>query len=117
MLEAARVCRLVTTDRAVLEVSRRIELGLKRPELLAVLDSLLEQIAIVPLSTLAAYLPRAQSVLRDSVPSRNGSTADAHILALVWAVDADVWSHDRDFAGTGVGSWSTLNLVRTIGEG
>jgi predicted nucleic acid-binding protein len=114
IIEAARVCRLVTTDRAVLEVSRRIELGLKRPELLSILDALLDHINVVPLSMIAQDLPRAEDALRDSVPSRNGSIRDAHILALVWAVDGDVWTHDRDFAGTGAASWSTANLVRAI---
>jgi hypothetical protein len=27
-----------------------------------------------------------------------------------WLAEADIWSHDRDFAGTGWPSWSTANL-------
>jgi hypothetical protein len=114
LLEAARACRLVTTDRAVVEVSRRVELGLQRPELLPVLQGILAEMTVAPLSTLIEDLPRAEAVLRDSVPSRNGSISDAHILSLCWAVDGDVWSHDRDFAGAGVASWSTSNLVRAL---
>lgn len=114
MMEAVRACRLVTTDRAVMEVSRRIELGLKRPELLPLLDAILGEMAVVPLSTLGDNIGRAEAVLRDSVPSRNGSMRDAHILALSWAVDGDIWTHDRDFAGTGVASWSTPNLMRAL---
>lgn len=114
MTEALRACRLVTTDRAVLEVSRRVELGLKRPELLPLLDAILAEMAVVPLSTLGDDVGRAELVLRDSVPSRNGSIRDAHILALSWAVDGDIWTHDRDFAGAGVASWSTPNLMRAL---
>lgn len=114
MIEALKTARLVTTDRAVVEVSRRLELGLKRPELLSILDGVLEHLTVVQVSTLAADLGRAEAVLRDSVPSRNGSISDAHMLALSWAVDADIWTHDRDFAGAGVATWSTINLIRAL---
>ena len=114
MAEAVRACRLVTTDRAVLEVSRRVELGLKRPELLPLLESILDEMAVVPVATLGEDLKRAEVVLRDAVPSRTGSHTDAHILALGCAVDGDIWTHDRDFAGTGVASWSTANLMRAL---
>ena len=55
-------------------------------------------------------LEEAGEVLRLAVPSRNGSMGDAHILALAWSFDADIWSHDRAFAGTGWPSWSNANL-------
>jgi uncharacterized protein len=37
------------------------------------------------------------------------------LLALAWSVDANLWTNDRDFAGTGVASWSTPNLLRALG--
>jgi predicted nucleic acid-binding protein len=114
LLEAHRARTLVTTDRAIREVSRRIELGLKRPELLDALKRVADQLIVVSVSTLGDDIPRAEAALRDSVPSRNGSTSDAHILALAWAIDADVWTHDRDFAGTGVPTWPTVNLLRAL---
>jgi hypothetical protein len=40
MLAAARAALLVTTDRVVYEARRRIELGLKRSDLMAGLDAL-----------------------------------------------------------------------------
>ncbi|MET0546147.1 MAG: hypothetical protein ABWZ40_07540 [Caulobacterales bacterium] len=40
---------------------------------------------------------------------------DAHIIALAWTADADVWSTDRDFAGTG-SCWSAPNLMRALAE-
>lgn len=57
----------------------------------------------------------AARVLTKAVASRNGSTADAHLLACAWTFDADLWSHDRDFAGTGWASWSNANLNASIG--
>jgi predicted nucleic acid-binding protein len=36
------------------------------------------------------------------------------LLALAWSLDADIWTTDRDFAGTGVASWSTPNLIREL---
>ena len=35
-------------------------------------------------------------------------------MALARCVEADVWTTDRDFAGTGVASWSTPNLMRGL---
>jgi predicted nucleic acid-binding protein len=110
----AGALRLVTTDRAVEEARRRIEFGMKRPELLPVLGSVTSAMPIVPAGTLAPFLEGGELALRDAVPSRNGSVKDAHVLALAWSQDADVWSPDRDFAGTGVASWSTPNLLRAL---
>ncbi len=104
---------LVTSDRAVEEARRRIELGLRRPDLLPALEGLVETIEIFAAEQLSS-VESAAAALRDSVPTRNAAATDAHILALAWDADADIWSHDRDFAGTGVASWSTINLVRAL---
>lgn len=111
---AASARFLVTTERAVQEARRRIELGLKRPDLLATVDTLMETITIVPTADFEATLPDSRLSLKEAVGSRNGSTKDAHVLALAWAADADIWSSDRDFSGTGVASWSTPNLIRGL---
>jgi len=113
---AAERAVLVTTDRVVQEARRRIALGLRRPELIEVLDALAELITIVPMAALAPMLDQCEETLRDAVPSRNGSVRDAHVLALAWSVDADVWTTDRDFVGTGVATWSTPNLMRALVE-
>ncbi len=66
-----------------------------------------------------SYLPRiehAEAVLRNAPASKNGSIRDAHILACAWVYEADIWSHDRDFAGCGWPSWSTANLVAALGN-
>ena len=117
MLEAARAAVLVTTDRVVHEGRRRVELGLKRPDLLAIIDALAAELTIVPVAALTSILASSEVALRDAVPSRNGSTRDAHVLALAWSVEADVWTTDRDFAGTGIATWSTPNLMRALAEG
>ncbi|MEJ0066100.1 MAG: PIN domain-containing protein [Caulobacteraceae bacterium] len=104
---------LLTTQRAVEEASRRTELGLRRPDLLPALDELASIIEVIPVTD-AELLAEAEVALRDATPSRNGSVRDAHLLALAWDANADIWSHDRDFCGTGVAIWSTLNLLRAL---
>ncbi len=71
---------------------------------------------IVPVTTHEPLLARSEVSLRDAVASRNGSTKDAHVLALAWDADADIWTTDRDFAGTGVATWSTPNLLEALAE-
>ncbi len=110
---AARLT-LITTERAMEEASRRMVLGMKRPELISVLDLLAHSFEVFSAAILADGMPLAQRVLHDAVASRNGSVDDAHLLALAWNADADIWSSDRDFAGTGVASWSTPNLLRAL---
>jgi predicted nucleic acid-binding protein len=105
---------LVTTDRVVHEARRRVELGLRRPELLAIIDGLLAEMTVVPVAALTPVLAESEIALRDAVASRNGSIRDAHVLALARSVEADIWTADRDFAGTGVASWSTPNLMRGL---
>jgi predicted nucleic acid-binding protein len=116
LIYAARAAALVTTDRVVHEARRRIELGLKRLELIAIIDGLVAEMTIVPVAALMAGLPQSEIALRDAVASRNESIKDAHVLALARSVEADVWTTDRDFAGTGVASWSTPNLMRGLAE-
>jgi predicted nucleic acid-binding protein len=116
ILAASRNRALVTTDRAVHEARRRIELGMKRPDLLAIIDTLAAEMNVVPVAALTPLLAQCEIALKYAVASRNGSTRDAHILALAWSIEADIWTSDRDFAGAGVATWSTPNLMRGIAE-
>lgn len=116
VLAAAGAAALITTDRVVHEARRRVELGLKRPDLLPLIDGLVEEMTVVPVAALEPLLSHSESVLRDAVASRNGSIRDAHVLALAWAAEADIWTSDRDFPGTGVATWSTPNLMRGLAE-
>jgi predicted nucleic acid-binding protein len=113
-MAAQQASVLVTTDRVLQEARRRLELGLKRPELLPLIDDLASAITIVPIAALEPILPRCEETLRDAVASRNGSIRDAHVLALAWCVEGDIWTTDRDFAGTGAATWSTPNLMRGL---
>jgi hypothetical protein len=45
-VEAGQSAALVTTDRVVHEARRRIELGLRRQELLAIIDGLLAEMTV-----------------------------------------------------------------------
>jgi hypothetical protein len=116
LIETNEARVLITTDRAVEEARRRIQLGMKRPELLPIVDALAAMMAVIPSGELGALILAAETGLRDTVASRNGSTHDAHILALAWEADADVWTTDRDFAGAGIATWSTPNLMRSLAE-
>lgn len=116
MILVAGAAVRVTTDRAVHEARHRIMLGMRRPELVEILDALVTQMTVVPVAALAPYIYDGETVLRDAVAARNGSTRDAHVLALAWSAEADIWTLDRDFAGTGVAAWSTPNLLRGLLE-
>src|SRR6478672_3759230 len=72
ILRVQQAAALVTTDRVVYEARRRIELGLKRPELLEILDELASVITIVPVAGLALRIRECEVALRDAVASRNG---------------------------------------------
>jgi predicted nucleic acid-binding protein len=82
--------------------------------LLAIIDELLAQMTVVLVAALTPVLAESEIALKVAAASRNGSIRDAHVLALARCVEADVWSTDRDFAGTGVASWSTPNLMRSL---
>ena len=107
-------CVLLTTSRAVEEAARVIEFKLGRRDLLDGLEQLRTVIDIVDVQELVPDIVLAHEFLRDAVDSRKGSTSDDHVLALAWRAEADIWSPDRGFAGTGVASWSTPNLVRAL---
>jgi hypothetical protein len=89
---------------------------LKRPELLDVLDDLAELLTVIPVAALEPVLVRCEEALRDAELSRRGSVRDAHVLALAWSVEADVRTTDCDFAGAGVATWSTPNLMRGLAD-
>ncbi len=77
-------------------------------------ELLLTAIEVIDREIYSTNLDPARSALRNGPASRNGSTKDAHILALAWTFDADIWSHDRDFAGAGWPSWSSANLAAAL---
>ncbi|MGX7708113.1 PIN domain-containing protein [Methylobacterium sp. Gmos1] len=106
---------LVTSARSVEEVLGVLhDLKGVRETMTAQTEAILRDLAVVEAAAYAKYSPEAAHVLSHAVASRNGSTSDAHVLACAWLLDADIWSHDRDFAGTGWPSWSNANLLRAL---
>jgi hypothetical protein len=105
---------LVVTAEAIAEVER-VLLSLDGGDAYrtAFID-LVTQIQVMQLDTYAGLVAPAADALRNAPASRNGSDRDAHILALAWLCDADIWSHDRDYAGTGWPSWSSANLAAAL---
>jgi predicted nucleic acid-binding protein len=104
---------LITSEEAFDEAYKVV--GHVRPNDLAVLESLLDLVTIIAREDVADEdRAMAETTLRNAPASRNGSITDAHLLALAWTLDADLWSHDRDFAGTGWPSWSTSNLLAAV---
>lgn len=113
---SARRALLIST-----EASQEVRYVLSRldpdtPALIEIADEILDAIEVVETTRYDASVPHASRSLRDAVASRNGSTADAHVLALAWTYDADIWSHDRDFAGAGWPSWSSANLAAALAD-
>lgn len=97
----------------VRETVRRVTNG--SDAAVATAEEYLSLCAIHPRSAYEVFVGEAQVSLRHAVASRNGSETDAHLLALAWLLGADIWSHDRDFAGTGWPSWSSANLMAALG--
>jgi predicted nucleic acid-binding protein len=109
--------RLVTSARArdeLLGLATNAKRKVARAAQLA--SAVLDTIAVIDEHTYTGRLGPAAVALRLAPASRNGSTDDAHILALAWVLDADIWSHDRDFAGTGWPSWSSANLGTALAD-
>jgi predicted nucleic acid-binding protein len=108
---------LVTTASVREEVERVImRIAPRAGDRLRDAAALFGLIAVEPVPVTTELMVHAAASLRNAVASRNGSEADAHLLALAWLLDADIWSHDRDFAGTGWPSWSSANLAAALAE-
>jgi predicted nucleic acid-binding protein len=106
---------LISTPEAKREVSRVLsDPRFKRPVPDLAAEAVLTLVPMQPVEFFEDLTDEAARCLRDAVASANGSEADSHILALAWAADADIWSHDRDFGGSGWPSWSTRNLRRAL---
>ena len=113
--QAATSRLLLTTPRAHREARRVLaDSRLGRPVGDAAIEATLAIVSVHPGELFEDSLGDAGLCLSDAVASANGSISDAHLLALAWATGADIWSHDRDFAGTGWPSWSTRNLRRAL---
>lgn len=100
-------------------MSEALNVAMKLPDVPFAAENVTSLLELIDIARGDLYLGRAelaQATLRNAPASRNGSVKDAHILALAWTYDADIWSHDRDFAGTGWPSWSSANLAAALAE-
>lgn len=118
LLEKISAQRALITSVEVSDEVRRVLVRLDpdAPFLVEIADAILASIEVVEPARYGDNFPSAEGRLRNAVPSGNGSINDTHILALAWTYDADIWSHDRDFAGTGWPSWSSANLAAVLAE-
>jgi predicted nucleic acid-binding protein len=107
---------ILMTQTALVEV-RRVQSRLIPAELENLrLQELLNSVTLVANDQFEHHMPVAATTLAQAVASKNGSMRDAHVLACAWEYRADIWSHDRDFAGCGWPSWSTANLRDAVME-
>jgi predicted nucleic acid-binding protein len=74
----------------------------------------LSTVTVIESEVYAPLVEMAGECMKYVAASRNGSTRDAHLLALAWITDSDLWTHDRDFAGTGWPTWSSYNLMAVL---
>ena len=119
VFEAVIASRTIVTSARAAEEVRGVLGGQPRlpRDALARADALLAGLVVVDEAVYADLIETAGQVLARAVASRNGSTTDAHLLACAWVFDAALWSHDRDFAGTGWPSWSNANLKEALETG
>jgi predicted nucleic acid-binding protein len=113
VVEAAR--EILVSHHSVVEalsVLSHLEAG--RDASRNVLPGVMSRMQVVKPEAYASLMSAAGETLRNAPASRNGSDRDAHVLALAWLCDADIWSHDRDYAGTGWPSWSSANLAAAL---
>jgi predicted nucleic acid-binding protein len=103
---AARGVTLGVTEPQLLEAARVLtqELGLTREDTEIALEAI--STIVVPLGT-ESYAA-AEPAARERLHRR--AQADWPVLAAALSVEGGIWSHDRDFFGTGVAVWSSRNM-------
>jgi predicted nucleic acid-binding protein len=103
---AARGVTLGVTEPQLLEAARVLtqKLGLTREEAEIALEAV--SALVVPLG--AESYAAAEPASRERLHRR--AQADWPVLAAALMFDGGIWSHDRDFFGTGVPVWSSRNM-------
>jgi predicted nucleic acid-binding protein len=74
------------------------------------LEELLDLVIPLPVEAFAAH----EQPARDRLEAH--SQSDWPLLAAALALDADIWTQDRDLFGTGVALWATRNIRFVEGE-
>ena len=75
------------------------------------LAELLDIVMPLPVEAFASH----EQAARDRLEPH--SQSDWPLLAAALALDADIWTRDRDLFGTGVALWATRNIRFVEGEG
>jgi predicted nucleic acid-binding protein len=75
------------------------------------LAELLDLVIPLPIEAFAAHEQEARDRLQPH------SRSDWPLLAAAMALDADIWTRDRDLFGTGVALWATRNIRFVEGDG
>ncbi|HYI39151.1 MAG TPA: PIN domain-containing protein [Allosphingosinicella sp.] len=74
------------------------------------LEELLEVVTPLPIEAIAAH----EQAARDRLEFHNQS--DWPLLAASMALEADIWTRNRDLFGTGVALWATRNIRFVEGD-
>lgn len=97
---------LVETETRIRRASKLIEGEADRR-----LAELLDVVAPLPIEEIAGH----EQAARDRLEAH--SQSDWPLLAAALALNADIWTEDRDLFGTGVALWATRNIRFVEGEG
>jgi len=108
----ARAVTLATTDRNVEEFARKLIdfFGWAEEEAWAEVVRVLEAVPVIAAPEYEQYRSAADRRLGP------GGKSDWPALAAALALEAELWSDDRDYFGLGVPVWSTPNVACVAGD-
>lgn len=103
-----RAIALATTDRNAEEFAERLVrvFGWPEEEAWAEVNDVLEVLSIIPAREYEHFRAAADRRLAA------GGKSDWPALAAALALEAEIWTDDRDFFGVGVPIWSSRNVDR-----
>jgi predicted nucleic acid-binding protein len=110
VIKVGEVRSLLITQRSVEEIKGVLASKSFADQFGADATNVVSRCQIIPEIHYGDVMMKAAKILRFAAADKIGSITDAHVLACAWMYEADIWSHDRDFAGTGWPSWSSANL-------
>jgi len=112
ILHSTQIEEILTVESILAEVEEYASLLARKKRLAE--DLVLLAVAAMPLRVVgradyAASIPEAMKRIGPRDPD------DAELLALALTFQVPVWSNDQDFEGTGVGRFTTEDLLRQLG--
>jgi predicted nucleic acid-binding protein len=113
----------IQTRRVLAEaIGRGLTLGVPEPQILEAARVLTEKLSLTHEETRDALETVTATVIRLGAEFYSAKEEAAHqrlheraqsdwpVLAAALTIDGGIWTHDRDFFGTGVPVWSSKNL-------